>query len=418
MTDQLNTHQLRQQIATTIGVDPDEIKMKDGRWLQFMEEGVIIGLHIGRWRARTKLAYEDLGLPLPEDPEEQRALDELLVLGRKNLLPIRFMRRLDALESSSRKYINEQTFKTHWGCFLTAAKFRQVIQRLEEFQSDYFTIMREMVSDWDAVKAEWVDEYRAIARKAYRTLNTLSPNLIEQSETQFVNNFVYSVRDLIPPAATVEASFTFNWEISYIPLPSILQQDADEAIARREANALERQESRELSDMRIEVARQAQLQKKEMIGGFMRDLVVQLRTMVYEATTDVLSTMQRNDRLHPRSVVQLRNLIDNVAEMNFFGDNEIDAMVQRVRDQLNTNLDDRDPLTIGRTLQAIGTVTRNALIGLGETPRSGRTVGIADVPTMSDIRTARVSLDLSVDIPELETRKVRAGVMQPDMAMV
>ena len=84
--------------------------------------------------------------------------------------------------------------------------------------------------------------------------------------------------------------------------------------------------------MNEEVTAEARQKKQQMIDGFLGDLVKQLRAMIYEATTDILATMSKNQgKLHPRSVVQLRNLIEQVGQMNFFGDTETDAMIRRVR---------------------------------------------------------------------------------------
>lgn len=417
--DHVNSQESRERIAQMLGLSPDGIRKMDGNWLHYMQEGVIVNLHIGRWRARTKLELSDLGLPEPEDPDEIKALSDLLVLGRKNLLPTRFIKKFDSIESGARKFLHETCFQTHWGAFVTAQQFHRVIDRLGEFYADYFSTMREMIDTWDDVRQEWVDEYQALARKAFYTLQTLAPDLIDKDENEFIHDFIYSIRDIVPPASEIETSFHFNWELSYIPLPSMIAQDEVEAQSIYHDAEIDLQERRELSDMRREVAREAQSQKRELVNGFMRDLVVQLRTMVYDATTDVLETMQKNDRLHPRSVVQLRNLIDQISDMNFFNDAEINQMINQVRAQLTTNPDDRDTKEISRTLQAVGILTRNALIGLGENPRSARAMGIADVPTIADVRTARTSLAMPLaDIPELLQRSARITIPTFEAALV
>ena len=46
--------------------------------------------------------------------------------------------------------------------------------------------------------------------------------------------------------------------------------------------------------MRAEIVAKARAEKETQVTAFMRDLVAQLRTMVYEASTDILGTIQKN----------------------------------------------------------------------------------------------------------------------------
>ncbi len=85
----------------------------------------------------------------------------------------------------------------------------------------------------------------------------------------------------------------------------------------------DRERRQKLARMNDEVVAEARRKKQQLIDTFLKDVVVQLRTTIYEATTDVLKTMQKNQgKLHPRSVVQLKNLIEQIGSLNFFGDEE------------------------------------------------------------------------------------------------
>ena len=65
--------------------------------------------------------------------------------------------------------------------------------------------------------------------------------------------------------------------------------------------------------MNRDVLEQARRQKEEMIGGFMSDLLINLRGLVYETTTDVLASIEKNWSMHPKSLEQLRNLVSRSA---------------------------------------------------------------------------------------------------------
>ena len=118
--------------------------------------------------------------------------------------------------------------------------------------------------------------------------------------------------------------------------------------------------------MNEEVTAEARKKKQQMIDGFLGDLVKQLRATVYEATTDILATMSKNQgKLHPRSVVQLRNLIEQVGQMNFFGDTETDAMIRRVRSIFDQRPEARNAADLQVTLRDVAIITRASLLDLG-----------------------------------------------------
>jgi hypothetical protein len=72
--------------------------------------------------------------------------------------------------------------------------------------------------------------------------------------------------------------------------------------------------------------------------------------------------------LHSRSVVQLRNLVEQVERLNFAGDADLDAMLAGVRMQLDLAAEDRSVREVERVLRDVAVVTRSTLIGLGEQP--------------------------------------------------
>jgi len=172
-----------------------------------------------------------------------------------------------------------------------------------------------------------------------------------------------------------------------------------------------------LAAMNRDVVEKARQQKEELIDTFLADLVKQLRGLVYEVTTNVLASIETNQgRLVGKASVQLSNLIEQVASLNFFGDQEIDRMIARVRMELARQPEDRDVKEIQAQLKNMATITRATLIGLGEQPRSARSLGVADAPTPEMIRTARRGLGLGeeIEMPELELRGRRIAESQPE----
>ena len=108
----------RAAIAEALGEAPDSIQATTPRWLSLMQEGVIVRLHIGRWRAKAGLTWTDLGLEL--DQETGSDLKEIISLGYKRLLPKDIIRELDSIDSKARKWLDAKAYRTHWGFFLPA----------------------------------------------------------------------------------------------------------------------------------------------------------------------------------------------------------------------------------------------------------------------------------------------------------
>ena len=158
-----------------------------------------------------------------------------------------------------------------------------------------------------------------------------------------------------------------------------------------------------LDEMNRQVTEEARQKKEQIIDGFLRDVVVQLRTTVYEAATDIAAAMTKNDgKLHPRSVVQLRSLIDRVGELNFFGDAETTKMIAQVQGLFDRPATTRNQADIKTTLQDVALVTRQSLIDLDAAgaARSARIIGAglgeAEHPITEEIIVAarkRLNLD-------------------------
>ena len=443
-----NNGDVRLALAQALGEDPDAIAATNPRWLELMREGVLVRLHIGRWRARTTLRWRDLGIA-PGRGEEEQVLHELLELGHKYLLPRDDLRALDSADSSARKWLERCAFRTYWGFFVPVTAYGEWKAGNEDFKRQYLAIRDRLAANYERTVARVLARYRVAARAAYRRLRRLDPEAVAELDAEtFAERFVAEIARQIPSRDDFYASFYFDVELAYVPLPSLLAEEQAEservrAEARADAERLglalhldrERAWAEEarlraevdaardaaawkeqlMRQMHAEVVTQARQQKEQVVDSFLRDVVAQLRTLAYEAATDVLASLQKNGRLHSRSVVQLRNLVEQVERLNFAGDADLDAMLAGVRMQLDLAAEDRSVREVERVLRDVAVVTRSTLIGLGEQPRSARSLGVPDQPAPELVRTARGRLSLGESaqalplpgMPEPIRRRVR-----------
>lgn len=421
MSNTQNTEQLRVVLAEALGEQPEAIKAENPRWAQLMKEGVLISLSIGRWRAKTGLSWQDLGIQLGQ--EEDNKLEELLALGYKKLLPAKFLARLDSIESGARKWLQKRqnSYKTYWGQFVPVSAYAEWKQKNQEYKDQYFAVRDEIVANYDQLIQEILISYEIGARQAYSRLQTFHPEALKnfKSEESFVLAFLDKIQEHLATPEKIKESFYFNVELKYIPLQSLMAEDEAEAerirleteaersrvrveeekhwIEVREARTASEMRERMLREINQDVMAQAKKQKEEQVDDFLKNIVSQLRGLVYDATTDVLTAIRRKDGLGPRSIVQLKNMIEQVKSLNFYGDDEVDRMINQVQIQLSQDVDSRDLSQIDQNLADIATITRASLIGLGEQPRRARQLGIADNPTPEMVRTARRGLGLEVE---------------------
>ena len=411
----------KNELARILNVDG--IKTGNPKWLALMREGVVVKLHVRRWRAKSRLDMADLGLPSEADD----LIGDLLNLGDKRLLPKDLAARLEAIESAGRKALDRNGFATFWGTFIPASNFDAWKTENDSHKQRYLDARNELRDSYTDIVAQLTDAYRGAARAAFRRAKALDRGMGQPmtrleaqrhllDEDLFVNTFVRRITRQIPTENQIYDSFGWEEEFTYIPLPSLLAEDAAEKDRIQAERATERQREQlerddlwrtitirdeadrarrdALARMNEEVTAEARQKKQQMIDGFLADLVKQLRATIYEATTDILATMQKNQgKLHPRSVVQLRNLIEQVGQMNFFGDTETDAMIRRVRSIFDQRPEIRNAADLQIALRDVAIITRASLLDLGEQPRASRIIGDEDT-TPAEIAIARHRLNL------------------------
>lgn len=405
-------------LGETLGVNPEDIRVQAADWTRYMNSGVVVDLHIRRWRGVTRLSLEDLGL---DKDESEKVVDELIRLGDKFLMPPAIVRELNSIDTGARKCLERYGYRLIWGRFLPAASYLSWKEENDKFVFRYYSIRDRIVEFYDEYRLQMIENYAKAARAAYHRAAKIS-GLSEAVEDVFVERFVDRVIGLIPSRDQIRDSFSFEVELSFIPLPSLLAEDQaekeridGEAAIERERRYNEIRAERELTaaeiQMRRDVLESAKSQKENLVNNFMKDVVSQLNQALYDAVSDVLATTEKNGSVHPRSVVQLESLIEKIRGMNFFGYDEIDKMISETENIVRTNPGDRKIDDVTAKLRDIATVTRSTLIGLGDRPRSARKVGVPDVVTPEIVRTARGRLGILAENVEVETigerRKVR-----------
>jgi len=394
-----NLQEQRAEIARILG-EP-EVKMASPKWLEVMQQGVVVELHISRWRGKVRLDLSDLGLPAEAEDD---LYSHLVSLGYKKLLPkkrtkqgkdISYVDLLDNLESSARKWLVANSYQTHWGRFVPYTMYAGWKEKNEQLRKEYFGLRNEICSCYDDIVNSLKIEYGAMAMAAYRRNAALITGRERLTEREFIDRFIKHVINMVPSAGYIEASFGYETDVSYVPLPSELERDISKARDIRLKEAADRAMISSLESMNDDVMRQARQKKEEMLDNFLLDVTRQIRGTLYEATTEVLASIKRNGKLVGKSSGQLANIVQSVSSLNFYGDRDITAMIAKMQDVLDTPVKDRSVEEVTSSLREIGILTRSSLVALGNAPRAARGLGIPETPTETMVRKARRSLGMN-----------------------
>lgn len=383
------TAKSKKALAELLNVSPDALKTAPPEWLELLSQGVIVKVHMSRWRARTSLDFTDLGLHLNG---EARLYGDLISLGSKLLLDRATEKALVSIESQARQTPSKHGFTTTFGAFVPATAFAGFMESMNELKARWFAKADEIANDYDRVVMPHVDKFADTARIAYKRANRLQAGQDVDyrylPEDQYVDRFMNRIRSLIPNAEQIRESFSFDLELSYIPLPSMLAADeaqADrirlDAIRNRDALDTERQKAAALKMMNQQVLEQARMDKERLVTGFIADIAAQLRALTFEALSDVQKSLNRNGKLHSRSIVQVRNLIDQLTRLNFVNDADIERVIDQLRTIADTPADSRDIGQVQDVIRELRAATRQQLVLLGQERRVDRTDAL-DTPTL------------------------------------
>ena len=391
-----------QAIATILG----ESAFQQVDWRMLMQEGVMVRVIIRRCRFTAKLELADLGVTI-QDSRVRLAVSRTLVLGEKRLLPERYMTSLSRIESGARRLLAKSSFHTELGSFIPVTAYEAWKDETDAYKSRYFALRDEILLNHEELVQQILDDYRTVARDTYRRIQEVNPDVLTESEGTFVQSYCDRIIALIPDQDRIQESFGFEIELidGVKRMNELTEEEGTTSLSARsglpeQLRSQARTRDWQREQMQRDLLLQAQEKKKSVVDVFLSTIVSQLRSLTYDAMTDVLASMERrgDGTFPPRSVVQLKNLVSHIAQLNFYGDQEIErtmAHIQGIIDQQPAKRQ-RDLAGIREKVRAIATVTRATLLDLDQEPRSARDWDIPDVPTAMNVRQARQELGLDL----------------------
>lgn len=173
--------------------------------------GIVVNLHIQRWRATTTLSPQDLGLP-----NNDKVQKELMSLGNKILLPKATLAELDSIENAGRANLIKHSIQVPWGYFIPDHLFESWNTKDTEIKEKYLQTGQNLVQSLDILYKEVLASYKSYAPVAYNTFSKDNSDMSLEWESNYIN----AIKSKFPSPESVSNSFKYS--CTFLQIPSSL----------------------------------------------------------------------------------------------------------------------------------------------------------------------------------------------------
>lgn len=267
-------------------------------------KGVLLSVSVRYWRARKKLAPEDLGL----DPDSVD--DRLFSLGHKRLLPKEALARLALIESRAHALVDGSTFPFLGGIarYLPNPKLEETYARLNGLHGEFELCRDEFLTRYGTLREASLAEWREAAARL-----PVDPQRL-----------LAVIADAFPSREQVGRHFAFDIRTFQIAMP--------EALPTRQMVELGTQ--REIIEARRQAAMSAKAEIEASCREFIADCTASLREQTAKLAEEMLETIRTTGNVHQKTLNRLVNFIDTFGQLNFMDDTEMAAQLDAVKAQL------------------------------------------------------------------------------------
>ncbi len=266
-------------------------------------EGVLINVSVRYWRATKKLQPEDLGL----DPDN--VTERLISLGHKKLLPVEALQPFALVESRAHALVEAQTFPflNGLGHFLPNTKLEEVTAKLRELEQEFQAVERSFLEKYADLRQQASTEWLAAATKLVADPQRL----------------VATVEASFPTKDVMQRTFGFSVQLFQIRVPDSLGLELTSL-----------GEQQQIIQARQQAAHSAARQISRDVQQFVGDCAATLRGQTAQLCEEMLRSMRSGKTgTHQRTLNRLVRFIDEFKQLNFVGDQEMEAQLDRVRQE-------------------------------------------------------------------------------------
>jgi hypothetical protein len=266
-------------------------------------EGVLLNVSVRYWRATKKLKAEDLGLN-PDDITER-----FISLGHKRLLPRDKLEAFALIESRAHALVEANTFPflNGLGHFLPNAKLAEVTGKLGELETEFSREKTTFLERYAELRREACDDWHEAAR------------LLVKDPARTVAVIAAS----FPEASRMESQFGFSTHLYQIQVPEGMALEMVQ-MADQQQIALARTQAALAAGERIQ----------QEVHTFVSDCVATLRQETAQLCEEMLRSIHTGKTgVHQKTLNRLIRFIDEFKQLNFVGDQQMAAELERVRQE-------------------------------------------------------------------------------------
>ena len=268
--------------------------------------GVLVATSVRYWRGCKRLTPEDLGL----DPAH--VSDRLIQLGHKRLIPRDALQAFALIESRVQATVESSSFPFLGGIgrFVPNPRLADLKDKLDKLEKEFYQATLDFVAGYSPLRESAMEEWREVARH----LNGDADKLIATIEQSF------------PPSGEITKRFAFEIRLFQIAAPDSIRLEVVEGMAEIE-----------VADDRRRIAEDASRRLQSDLDGFIRESVASMREETARLATEVLATIDGSENgVHQRTLNRLTTFIDSFRSLNFAGDQQLEATLEKFRRDLLT----------------------------------------------------------------------------------
>ena len=266
--------------------------------------GVLIQTSVRYWRGCKRLNAEDLGL----DPAH--VSERLIQLGHKRLIPRDALSAFALIESRVQSTVEGSSFQFLGGIgrFVPNPRLGELTDRIDKLRDEFREATLDFVAGYSPLRDQALVEWREAAQH----LNGSAERLIATIEQSF------------PPAGEIAKRFGFETRLFQIAAPDGIRLEVADGIHQLE-----------VADDRRRIAEDASRRLQTDLDGFIRESVASLRDETARLASEVLATIDGSENgVHQRTLNRLTTFIDSFRTLNFAGDQQLEATLERFRRDL------------------------------------------------------------------------------------
>lgn len=272
----------------------------DNDTINLFDVGCLVNLSIGSWSGRKMLSKADY-ISMGLDPDKLPS--DLANLGRKLLVTKSEIQRFSHLEQRARKYLSRWSvpFSAVGSHFVPIKMLGEVQSSLEEIQKEFFVAVDSFISRFGDIREEVQEKYKDFWDKCLKNCYPSTPEALRRY-------------------------FRFEWHFYKIAGLNAIQEStitdiqASEEVKKEKVSALRSKMSEEVSSF-----------AKEYVDAMRAETIKFCDLMSARINGKPFGDEEEPKQLTPRSLAMFKNYVDRFKNMNIFGDNEIQKMLEEFR---------------------------------------------------------------------------------------